>query len=106
MLKVNKMVQKNIIISMIITIISLILLKNFLNLSQVTNIIAIIVVIAFSMASLGVTEYFFGDKNKRFTMEEIAINVALIIGIVLLIAYILPQQLLGRNELIMAILGI
>ena len=98
-------INKQIIISVIMTLIGLNILGNAKDVI-ITPLSAIVVLITFSLASLGITEYFFGNKNKTFTYQELFMNLAIIVGILLAITYLLPQLTFGQNVFMKEALGI
>jgi len=58
---------------------------------------AAITLIGFSAAALGITEFMFGDKNKKFTMQEVFTSLLIIVGILVAITIMLPQLTFGQN---------
>ncbi len=79
-----------------IALLAMNLLNSYID-TEINTLGAIGVLIGFALASQGITEYFFGNKNKKFTYQEIFKNLAIIVGILVGITYLLPQLTFGQN---------
>lgn len=89
--------NKQLIISIAVSLVGLNIFHNYIQGASIGKLVALFTLIAISLASLGITEYIFGNKNKRFTYQEMFIDLAIIVGILLAITYFFSQLTFGQN---------
>ena len=92
------MKPKNIIIAIIFAVVGLFILQNFVK-TESTTLIAFALITAFSLKGLGLSEYFFGDKHRKFTIGEIFIELLIVLVAVYFLTKIFPQYI-GDNMFI------
>ena len=91
--------DKRFIISLAITLVAIKLIQ-----TQVITIPSplksFFTLVGFSLASLGITEFYFGNKNRRFTFKELFIDLGVKVLIIYILLQIIPVPLFSKDVLL------